>query len=161
MTRFLPALTLAVMLALAGLAAAGAQSTPTPKPLLPAPTAAPAAASDYQELARVQLGNLRTCAADMYQVVKVVTDTLDSCAAGLKTIDAFVTATTPPPALAPFQMRLFMALRPCWRANDILRAGGTDVFWFMTAASYTQACYTAASDASVEWARVTGKMPIF
>ncbi len=164
MSRLLPALVLAALLAIAGVAVVNAQtSTPTPEPLLPAPTAAPTSTppADYEAQALVQLGNLRNCAADMYQI-NVTTDTLDSCfKLLLDEIDPFAYSTTPPPAFAPFQMRLFMSVRPCWRANNVIRTRGKDPFWFLTAAMDTQACYSAASDASVEWARVTGTVPVF
>ena len=171
MPRILPALVLATLLALALAAAVTAQTaTPTPRPLLPAPTKAPVATTtpaaptpaDYEAQALEQLGNLRTIAGGIYRVGSVPTDTVDSAISTLvDEIRPFASSVTPPAEFAPFHMRLFMALRPCEMAVALVQRGGDDVFTAMITSSYTQSCYTAAADASVEWARVTGKAPIF
>lgn len=157
MSRFLPAFVLAILLALAGSAMAIAQTaTPTP---VPAPT--PDAAG-YEGAALEQLGNLRNIAADLYDLTGIPTSTIASHADLLAgDVASFAGNVTPPAEFAPFHMRVFMALRPCMAAARVVSAQGSDVFWVMVAASYTQACYAAVSEASVEWARVTGKVPIF
>lgn len=166
MSRILPVLILAGLLVLAFASIAIAQTaTPTPKPLLPAPTKAPPAAqapADYEAQALEQLGNLRAVASDLYLVSGVLTDTVDSAISILTNeLRPFASDVTPPAEFAPFHVRLYMALRPCLMAVALIQRGGDDVFTAMIVSSYTQSCYTAAADASVEWARVTGEAPIF
>ncbi len=175
MSRVFPILVLGLlgaMLAVASVGAAIAQTaTPTPKPLLPAPTKAPVATivptapttpADYEAQALEQLGNLRAVASDLYLVSGVLTDTVDSAISILTNeLRPFASDVTPPADFAPFHVRLYMALRPCLMAVALIQRGGDDVFTAMIVSSYTQSCYTAAADASVEWARVTGEAPIF
>lgn len=172
MSRLPFALILTALLALALAGAAIAQTaTPTPRPHLPAPTKAPVATiapsaptppADYEAQALAQLGNLRTIAGNLYFVSGIPTDTVDSAISTLANeLRPFASDVTPPAEFAPFHMRLFMALRPCEMAAALVQRGGADVFTATITSSYTQSCYTAAADASVEWARTTGKVPIF
>lgn len=172
MSRISSILILAGLLVVALANVANAQTaTPTPKPLLPAPTKAPVATiappaptppADYEAQALEQLGNLRAVATDLYLVSDVPTDTVDSAISTLTNeLRPFASDVTPPADFAPFHVRLYMALRPCMMAAALIQRGGADVFTAMIVSSYTQSCYTAAADASVEWARATGKAPIF
>ena len=172
MFRIFPVLLLAGLMALAAVGITYAQTaTPTPKPLLPAPTKAPVAtitpaaptpSDDYEAQALEQLGNLRVIAGGLYRVGSVPTDTVDSAISTLvNELRPFASSVTPPAEFAPFHMRLFMALRPCEMAVALVQIGRDDVFTAMITSGYTQSCYTATADASVEWARATGKVPLF
>jgi hypothetical protein len=165
MSRILPAFLLAILLALASGGAASAQ-TATPKPtagtVAPSPT--PTAPADYEAQALEQLGNLRNIAAAHHWFSGVPTDTASSAIALLADeFYPFVSNVTPPAEFAPFHMSLFMALRPCQAAAALHERGGgsRDAYTAVVTATYAQSCYTAAADASVEWARVTGRVPIF
>jgi hypothetical protein len=107
MSRVLPVLILAGLLVLAFASIAHAQTaTPTPKPLLPAPTKAPVATiaptaptppADYEAQALEQLGNLRAVASDLYLVSGVLTDTVDSAISILTNeLRPFASDVTPP-----------------------------------------------------------------
>ena len=128
--------------------------TPTPQP--------PQPIDDYEGEALIQLGNLRNVAGDMYQVIGISDNVLAFYAELMQDqVAPFVSGVEPPAEFAAFHTRLFLALRPCGSANTILQSMDSDVFSYLVAASYTQACYAAVSDASAEWSHATGTAPIF
>lgn len=163
MRTTLPAFVLAILLALAGGAAIAQTATPTPTPR-PTPAAQATPPADYEAQALEQLGNLRNIAAAHHWFSGVPTDTASSTLAVLRDeFYPFISNVTPPAEFAPFHMSLFMALRPCQAVATLHEQGGgdRDAMMALVTASYAQSCHAAAAAASVEWARVTGNVPIF
>ncbi|MFZ1768899.1 MAG: FxLYD domain-containing protein [Caldilinea sp.] len=155
MHRLLVTLTATILLGLCATSVVLAQNA-TPTPLPPQPV------DDYESEALVQLGNLRNVAGDMYAVIGVSNAVLAFYAELLQDeVRPFASAVEPPAEFAAFHSRLFLAVRPCATANTVLQSMDTDVFSFLIASSYTQACYAAVSDASAEWSHATGTAPIF
>lgn len=151
---FFPLVSTLLLVLISAVVVSAQTATPTPPSLQ--------SADDYQQAALVQLGNLRSAAGDMYQINAISDAALVFYEELLQgEVTTFASTVDPPAEFAPFHTRLFMALRPCITANRILQTMNADIFSFSIASSYAQACYMAASDASVEWSRVTGTSPVF
>lgn len=164
MPRLLPAFVLAILLGLAGAAAAHAQ-TATPRPMLPAPRPTPTQVqpiANYETRAAEQLGNLSAIAGDMLYVSTPSAAELSNYNHLLiNGVGGFVRDTTPPAEFAAFHTRLGWAVNICELTARVLESQGEDVFWFLSASMYAQACRDAAGDALTEWAHATGKVPFF